>query len=247
MTSGDQPNSTSSAGSRAGRPRSAPRAGQTTGPCSRARFPASPSLPLADEPDSAMSATSGPRCSVSSASADLSASLASKLRAVTDQSGSPLYALTWKWQAMPSGPPIPLLRATVRRTSGNGCTGWPTCAARDWRDGRSNQHGKNARPLNEVACLAGWPTPTAANAEQGGQAERMQGGSNLQDAVMLAPGPTPNGCTAETASGGPTAPAHTPSPSLSLAHSAWLMNIPPAWMSCAPSATAWSSRKRKRS
>jgi hypothetical protein len=33
--------------------------------------------------------------------------------------------------------------------------GYPTPAARDWRDGRSNQHGKNARPLNEVALLTG--------------------------------------------------------------------------------------------
>jgi hypothetical protein len=32
--------------------------------------------------------------------------------------------------------------------------GWPTCAARDYRDGKSNQHGKNARPLNEVAQLS---------------------------------------------------------------------------------------------
>lgn len=31
---------------------------------------------------------------------------------------------------------------------------WPTPAARDWRDGRSNQHGKNARPLNEVAVMS---------------------------------------------------------------------------------------------
>jgi len=44
--------------------------------------------------------------------------------------------------------------------------GYPTPAARDWRDGRSNQHGKNARPLNEVAMLVGQtasssPAPTA--------------------------------------------------------------------------------------
>ena len=31
---------------------------------------------------------------------------------------------------------------------------WPTPSARDWRDGRSNQHGKNSRPLNEVAMLS---------------------------------------------------------------------------------------------
>lgn len=48
--------------------------------------------------------------------------------------------------------------------------GWPTTAARDWRDGRSNQHDKNARPLNEVADLAvavpattGWPSPRLPN------------------------------------------------------------------------------------
>ncbi len=35
--------------------------------------------------------------------------------------------------------------------------GWPTAAARDWRDCRSNQHGKNARPLNEVSLLSAWP------------------------------------------------------------------------------------------
>jgi hypothetical protein len=32
---------------------------------------------------------------------------------------------------------------------------------RDWKGCKSNQHGKNARPLNEVAELAGWPTPDA--------------------------------------------------------------------------------------
>jgi hypothetical protein len=35
---------------------------------------------------------------------------------------------------------------------------WPTPSARDWKSGKSNQHGKNARPLNEVILL---PTPTA--------------------------------------------------------------------------------------
>lgn len=34
---------------------------------------------------------------------------------------------------------------------------WPTTQARDWKDGRSNQHGVNSRPLNEVVEL--WHTP----------------------------------------------------------------------------------------
>lgn len=37
---------------------------------------------------------------------------------------------------------------------------WPTAAAANWRDGASNQHGKNSRPLNEVVQL--WPTPYAS-------------------------------------------------------------------------------------
>ena len=34
---------------------------------------------------------------------------------------------------------------------------WPTASARDWKSGKSNQHGKNSRPLNEVVAL--FPTP----------------------------------------------------------------------------------------
>lgn len=41
--------------------------------------------------------------------------------------------------------------------------GWPTAAAsRDWKSSASNQHGVNARPLNEVARLSGWGTPNAS-------------------------------------------------------------------------------------
>lgn len=38
---------------------------------------------------------------------------------------------------------------------------WPTPASRDWRSGKSNQHGRNARPLNEVATKE-WPTPRSS-------------------------------------------------------------------------------------
>lgn len=34
---------------------------------------------------------------------------------------------------------------------------WPTAQARDWKDGRSNMHGINSRPLNETVDL--WHTP----------------------------------------------------------------------------------------
>jgi site-specific DNA-cytosine methylase len=43
--------------------------------------------------------------------------------------------------------------------------GWPTATTtRDWKSGKSNLHGKNARPLSEVAMLAGGVQQTS-NAE----------------------------------------------------------------------------------
>lgn len=63
-------------------------------------------------------------------------------------------------------------------------TQWPTPTARDWKSGASNQHGKNARPLNEVAAL--WPTPTAmdaANSRRHGYTLSGHGGTTLSDAM----------------------------------------------------------------
>ncbi len=45
--------------------------------------------------------------------------------------------------------------------------GWPTCSARDWKGCKSNQHGKNPRPLNEVAYLASGPASTSFPAPTG--------------------------------------------------------------------------------
>ena len=41
---------------------------------------------------------------------------------------------------------------------------WPTASARDWKSSASNQHGINARPLNEVARLAYGPIPSGSPA-----------------------------------------------------------------------------------
>jgi len=83
--------------------------------------------------------------------------------------------------------------------------GAPTPAGRDWRDGHSNQHGKNARPLNEVAMLAGSLTPTGEdhkldgpktlaeydNALIQGKPVR-QSAQRLRNQAMLAGSATPN-------------------------------------------------------
>lgn len=154
-----------SAASAAGNTPCSSPAGPTSGPSGQVPAPASRSRRLANGKAKPTTATSGQRCSGSSASAALQSSLASRLRARMDCDGSMEYSLTWKEWATPAGRRICALRARVRRKSASGYFGWPAPTARDWRDGRSNQHGKNARPLNEVAMLAlvGWPAPDASH------------------------------------------------------------------------------------
>lgn len=47
-------------------------------------------------------------------------------------------------------------------------TGWATCSARDWKDGKASQAtmDRNSRPLNEQAVMLG-PTPAPSSAETG--------------------------------------------------------------------------------
>jgi hypothetical protein len=73
---------------------------------------------------------------------------------------------------------------SMPRTEGSESGLWPTPASRDWKDGRSNQHGRNARPLNEVVRL--FPTPDAYMGQRGGAqtAEKRKNGGhkvNLED------------------------------------------------------------------
>lgn len=70
-----------------------------------------------------MNDTSGLYSDASLLSASLQSSLESRLQARMAAYGSPEYALTWKHWDMESGPRICALRASVRRTSGNGSTG----------------------------------------------------------------------------------------------------------------------------
>src|SRR5690606_28095840 len=83
----------------------------------------------------------GGRGAGSSISVGLQLSLASRLRVLMDVDGSPEYELTWSQWDMPWGPPICRLRASARRTSGNGFGGlrggWATPKASDGTGGRT--------------------------------------------------------------------------------------------------------------
>lgn len=176
----DTPNATSSPALAAGPAPCVSPAGQTLRPSGPAPAHASLSARQAKEAGLLTSATYGRRSIGSLSNADLSPSLASRLRARMDVNGSPEYVLTWTYWDMPSGPPIYALLASARRTSGNGFGGWPTPEASNGSGGqvssnpiaRTRPSGtKKALTTNEAAQLAGWSTPAAR--EPGGGVEQF--------------------------------------------------------------------------
>jgi len=100
-------------------------------------------------------------------------------------SGSMEYSLTWSQRTTPAGRLLWQQRASAHRTSGSGCTGWPTTKAKDGREwspnappGSSSGHG-----LGAVAQMAGWATPdTCAGGTGPSQTDRNS--MRLQDQVL---------------------------------------------------------------
>lgn len=109
----------------------------------------------------------------SSASADLQRSLESRLMTRLDTAGSTLFKLTWKGRNTPLGRRYLERAVSVRRTSANGCTSWPTPQSHDsagirteeqYAKGKLRGHGQ--ANLNDMAAMvAGWPTPMVTNRE----------------------------------------------------------------------------------
>lgn len=124
---------TSSPASADGRSRSDSQDGPTSAPCGREAAHANRSAELGSAAEQTTSATYGPTGTASLRSADLQRCLENRLQAAMDLNGSPEFALTWKAQVMPWGPPISRLAASARRTSGNDCglSPWATPKASD--------------------------------------------------------------------------------------------------------------------
>lgn len=171
-TSKDTRNAISSPGSASGPTPCASPDGLTADRFGPDRALASLSARQAKEAGLMTSGTYGRTSTISSKSAALQSSLASRLRAKTDWLGSTLYKLTWKERATPSGRLIPALRASARPTSAKGSTGlekgWPTPNASDGSGGgqakRAMGEGKkHSQQLNDFAMLAAWPTPTTTD------------------------------------------------------------------------------------
>ena len=132
--------------------------GRMTDPCGPEAAPASRSHAPERGLASTIAATFGLKCSDSSPRADLSWLLASRLRARTDSLGSTIYALTWRERVTPAGRSIPALRASVRRISDNGSTGWPAPRV---TSNNTRPNGLGGETLRGAAELSGWPTATA--------------------------------------------------------------------------------------
>lgn len=188
-----------------------------------------------------ISGISGRPGSISSKSADLTASLASRLQQRLGTSGLILFKQTWKAKVTASGQSYWAHTASAPRTSDSGFGSWPTPRAND-----SEKRGQVAddprNGLVTAANLASWVTQSARDLEDSpGMATtaRKPNGSKRSRIDQLprqASGVLANGCTAETAKHGQLNPAH----------SRWLMGFPPEWDACAPTETQSSRKSRQK-
>lgn len=119
-----------------------------------------------------------------------------------DANGSPEYALTWSTWDMPSGPPICRLRASARRTSGSGCSGWPTARVQDGQKGcvtfeaalNEAVRRSSNNSLDVAVQFAGWPSPmgqVGGNSDYSRSVETALGMRKHPNGQLLAGWPTP--------------------------------------------------------
>lgn len=153
--------------------------------------------PAKDKVLATIEATSGFRSFGSSESADLSRSLANRLKLQLATVGSIEYSQTWKRRVTPAGRVFWEHTASARRISGNGCTGalqgWGTPTVQDGRHATVSESEQNRDPNNlriQVHTTAGWQTPKSAT----GKYQNGQDGKkwlNLEGEAELAGWPTP--------------------------------------------------------
>lgn len=189
-TCGVTHNAISSPASEGGHSLSSLLGGEQIGLFGQEAVPASHSVLQDAATDSPTTGTCGPNFTASLASAALQSFLENRLQARLPMPGSTLYKQTWKPWVTPSGVSRSRLRASVRRTSGTGLTGWPTPTTRDHKDGAQCDNVPLNALLGRVAWLAGWPTPMAGTPAQKGNNPAGNNDSSRKT-VALCGWPTP--------------------------------------------------------
>ena len=174
-----------------------------TGSC-----PCQPFAPPAKARRPMMSATFGLNGFLSSPSAALQSSLASRLKRQLDGVGSTLFSLTWKDKATPAGRPYCQLAASARRISDSDYGSWPTPMAGTPARNGNNEAGNNDSSRKPVSLVVASPraTPqsragrdrrdertkakrwTCQHRPLGQRRERTTGASRMRTAVRSRPG-----------------------------------------------------------
>ena len=134
----------------------------------RAVAHASPSAPLARKKAPPMIGISGLPGSISSASADLTLSLVSRLKQRLTTDGLTLFSLTWREKVTPAGRLVSRLAASGRRISDSDFGLWPT--PNTMVGGQTSRGGKRKGELLICGLVAGLTvTGSPAATEKPGQ------------------------------------------------------------------------------
>ena len=154
----------------------------------RAVAPASPSAQPVPGGASPTSVTSGLPGSISSASADLTLSLVSRLKQRLTTAGSTLFKLTWREKATPAGRLVYRLAASGRRTSDKDSGSWATPKTTDCKGAPYETTENRRTELRKQAYQASWPTPQHSDPKN---MTATKWGEYLSNAALLASWPTP--------------------------------------------------------
>lgn len=223
-TCGDSRSATSSPGSADGRGRCVSPTGLTIDLPGLARALASLSARQAEDLGLLTSGTFGRTGTISSSSATLQSSLASRLRERLASAGSTECSLIWKEAVTPAGRRLCRLAVSARRTDANGSGLWPTPAVSDATGGKMPPPGttiEGRRPDGgkaqvglSYAAKALWPTASATDGGRGGRVTEGMTGVSLPQRIMSALWPT------ATATDGRRTPSGAPTVNVTLNHAA---------------------------